>query len=55
MHKDIEHRENYAIKLTFKVTNNEGEYEALLVGMSMARPLGATKIRMKKNFQMVVS
>ncbi|XP_076943277.1 uncharacterized protein LOC143613468 [Bidens hawaiensis] len=30
----------YAIKLNFKSTNNEAEYEAFLVGLRIARKLG---------------
>lgn len=52
---EIGKEHDYAIKLAFKMTNNESEYEALLVGMSMARLLGATEVEMKENSQVVVS
>lgn len=45
---------NYAIKLMFKTTNNEAKYEALLVGMLVARALGATEIKVKADSQVVV-
>ncbi|XP_041027059.1 uncharacterized protein LOC121267276 [Juglans microcarpa x Juglans regia] len=38
---------NYAIKLAFKTTNNEAEYEALLSGLAVARSLGATEIEVR--------
>ncbi|MGD3380906.1 hypothetical protein QT467_22405, partial [Xanthomonas citri pv. citri] len=34
----------YAITLDFKVANNEAEYEALLVGLRMAKSLEVKKI-----------
>lgn len=41
--------------LTFKTTNNETEYEALIVGLSIMKTLGAIKIEAKVGFQIVVN
>ncbi|XP_071695784.1 uncharacterized protein [Rutidosis leptorrhynchoides] len=35
----------YALRFNFKVTKNEAEYEALLVGMRIARELGVKKLQ----------
>lgn len=35
---------DYAIKLVFKTTNNEAEYEALFFGMTKAKFLGVEKV-----------
>lgn len=45
---------DYAVKLGFKVTNNEAKYEVLLSGLTIARSLGATKVEVKANSQIVV-
>lgn len=34
----------YAFRFNFKATNNEVEYEALLVGLSIAAMIGADKV-----------
>lgn len=56
-HLVTEHLEeqNYAIKLTFKVTNNDTEYEALLASMTVTRLLGAEEIEVKADSQIIVS
>ncbi|XP_041025415.1 14.7 kDa ribonuclease H-like protein [Juglans microcarpa x Juglans regia] len=46
---------NYEIKLSFKDTNNEAEYEALLEGLTVARSLGATEVEKRADSQVVVS
>ena len=33
----------YGVQLKFPVTNNEAEYEAILMGLRIARALGAKK------------
>lgn len=40
--------------LAFKVTNNEAEYEALLAGLTIAISLGATKVEVKADSQVVI-
>lgn len=39
----------------YKATNNEVEYEALLVGMAVARLLGVEELDVRSGFQVVVS
>ena len=34
----------YAVRLQFTATNNEVEYEALLIGLSLAKALGAKNL-----------
>ncbi|XP_071688186.1 uncharacterized protein [Rutidosis leptorrhynchoides] len=49
------HREvhTYALRFNFKVTNNEAKYEALLVGMRIARELGVRKLQAYVDSQLV--
>ena len=44
----------YGIQLKFSITNNEAEYEALLAGLRIARALGAEKIVLKSDSQLVI-
>lgn len=44
---------DYAVTLDFKVTNNEAEYEALLIGLRMARSLQVKKIKAYIDSQLV--
>lgn len=46
---------NYAVKLTFKTTNNEVEYKALLTGLSIVESLGATEVEVRVDFKVVVN
>lgn len=46
---------NYAIKFTFKTTNNEVEYETLLVGLSVTESLGATEVEVRVDSQIVIN
>lgn len=57
MHIVTEAREkhNYTIKLAFKTTNNESEYEALLTGLEVAKLLGGNEIEVKVDSQVVVN
>lgn len=43
----------YAIRLTFPVTNNEAEYEALIAGMKMAKSVMAKKLKAYSDSQLV--
>ncbi|XP_058106923.1 uncharacterized protein LOC131250658 [Magnolia sinica] len=45
----------YAIRLSFKASNNEAEYEALLVGLRLAANLGVYFIQVRCDFQLVVN
>lgn len=42
------------ICFSFKASNNEAEYEALLVGLCLARSLAVTRIRAHSDLQLVV-
>nr|XP_027102809.1 uncharacterized protein LOC113724064 [Coffea arabica] len=45
---------SYAIRFDFPATNNEGEYEALIAGLQLARKLGAQQIHVRSDSQLVV-
>ena len=42
------------MRLDFSVTNNEAEYEALLVGMTMVQKMGGKSIRVFSDSRLVV-
>ena len=44
----------YGVQLKFLITNNEAKYKAMLIGLRMARPLGAGNILLKSNSQLVI-
>ena len=44
----------YAIRLLFPATNNEAEYEALLLGLSLARVLKAKALIVQVDSQLVI-
>ncbi|XP_031264865.1 uncharacterized protein LOC116123206 [Pistacia vera] len=44
-----------AIRCGFKCTNNKAEYEALIAGLSLAREIGAKRLEVKSNSQLVVN
>ncbi|XP_077252344.1 uncharacterized protein LOC143891688 [Tasmannia lanceolata] len=44
----------YALRLDFKASNNEAEYEALLAGLILATELGAGKLKVYSDSQLVV-
>ena len=44
----------YGVQLKFPITNNEAEYEALLAGLRITRALGAEKIVLKSDSQLVI-
>ena len=45
----------YVVKLQFPTTNNEAEYEALLIGLSLARVHKAKTLIIQADSQLVVS
>ncbi|GFS40353.1 hypothetical protein Acr_00g0068050 [Actinidia rufa] len=45
----------YAIRMGFKATNNEAEYEALLAGLRVATELGAQSLEVFSDSQLVVN
>ncbi|XP_077248449.1 uncharacterized protein LOC143888045 [Tasmannia lanceolata] len=45
----------YTLRLDFTAPNNEAEYEALLAGLSLAAELGARKLKVYSDSQLVVN
>ena len=43
-----------SLRLNFSATNNEAEYEALLVGMTMVQRMGGKSIKLFSNSRLVV-
>lgn len=46
---------NYAIKLTFKTTNNEVEYEGLFLDLTIAKSLHIEEVEVQVDSHVVVS
>lgn len=44
----------YAIRFGFKETNNDAEYEAILIGLCLAHALGAKMVKVNNDSQLVV-
>ena len=44
----------YAVKLQFTATNNETEYEALLIGLSPGKALGARNLIVQVDSQLII-
>lgn len=44
----------YALRLTFKVTNNTVEYEALMKGLDLAKEMKPKRLNMCSDLQLVV-
>ena len=44
----------YGVQLSFPVTNNKAEYEAILMGLRIARALGAKNISLRSDSQLVM-
>ena len=44
----------YGVQLKFPITNNEAEYEALLIGLRIAKARRAKKIVLKSDSQLVI-
>ena len=44
----------YGVQLSFPVTNNEAEYEAILTGLRIARALGAKNISLRSDSQLIM-
>ncbi|XP_027158174.1 uncharacterized protein LOC113780841 [Coffea eugenioides] len=45
---------SYALRFDFPATNNEAEYEALIAGLQLARRLGAQRIHVRSDSQLVI-
>jgi hypothetical protein len=48
------HLLKHAIRFQYPTTNNEVEYEALLIGLRVAKVLGATTLKVQSDSQLVV-
>lgn len=48
-------KHNYPVKLTFRITNNKAEYEALLARMLVAKLLGAKEVELKADSQVLIN
>ena len=44
----------WAIRLQYTTTNNEAKYEALLIGLKLAKTLGATELDVHSDSQLIV-
>ena len=44
----------YEVQLKFPVTNNEAEYEAILMGLRIAQALGAKNALLRSDSQLVI-
>jgi len=44
----------YAVRLQFLATNNETEYKALLIGLSLAKALGAKSLIVQTDSQLII-
>ena len=44
----------YAVRLQFSATNNEAEYEALLIGLSLAKALRAKNLIVQVDSQLII-
>ena len=45
----------HSIRFNFKASNNQAEYEALIVGLRLAKDLGIQRIAAKSNLQLLTS
>ena len=49
------HKIHYAIRFRFKVSNNNAEYEALIVGLRLAHKLQVRNVKIYSDSQLVVN
>ena len=52
--KSLGEEHMFAYKLRFLCSNNEAEYEALLVGLKVAKRLGIKKLKVFSDFELVI-
>ena len=45
----------YALRFGFRASNEEAEYEALLVGLQLATSMGAQQVRVYSDSQLVIN
>lgn len=48
-------RISYALRLAFKVTNNEAEYKAMIIGLKLAWEIGINDICVYSDSQLVIN
>ena len=48
------HAESHAVNLHFKCTNNIAEYEALILGLNLLKRLGARRITVHGDSELVI-
>src|SRR3977135_1488461 len=48
------HAEGHAYRLNFRCTNNMAEYEALLLGLKLLKVLGATKVSILGDSDLII-
>jgi ribonuclease HI len=46
--------ESHSYKLNFQCTNNIAEYEALMLGLKLSKKLGAKKIMVRGDYELVI-
>jgi len=49
-----DHAEGHVYRLNFKCTNNMAEYEALLLGLKLVKRLGAIRVSIMGDFELIV-
>ena len=52
--KSLGEEHTFTYKLGFPCSNNEAEYEALLVGLKAAKRLGIKKLKVFRDFELVI-
>ena len=45
----------YSLKFNFKATNNQAKYEALLIGLCLAKEVGARSLNIRSDSQLVIT
>lgn len=48
------HAEGHAFRLNFKCTNNMAEYEALILGLQLVRKLGAKRVSIMGDSELII-
>ena len=51
---ESDYAENHAFNLNFKCTNNIIEYEALILGLNLLKKLGARRIDVHGDFELII-
>jgi len=49
-----DHAEGHAYRLNFRCTNNMADYEALFLGLKMIKGLGATKVSILGDSDLII-